>query len=188
MFTMLALNGPNLVDRVSRERGAIMRKNVGLILTIGIMVVMLASNREARAQTVIGGIPVYCYDFRGIPVTTLWDTALNDVGRAFIDPATGAPIMVLNPTILQSTPIEFQLFVYGHECAHHVLGHTVNPQMINEAQADCLSVTTGRDQGWFPPEAFQYLVQALGSSPGSVWGHLPGPQRIDNMWNCYNNM
>jgi hypothetical protein len=47
-------------------------------------------------------------------------------------------------------------------------------------------VTTGKRQGWFPPQAFQGLIQELGNSPGDWSGHLPGPARIQNMWNCYN--
>jgi hypothetical protein len=91
----------------------------------------------------------------------------------------------MNPLVLNQQPPVLQLFWYAHECAHHVLGHIVNPNLTNEASADCWAVKTGRQQGWFPPGAFQLLAQVLQNSPGSIWGHLPGPARIQNMMACY---
>ena len=96
------------------------------------------------------------------------------------------PVIYMNPGVLQQQPVEMQLFWYAHECAHHALGHLAYPNLMNEAAADCWAVRVGRSQGWFPPYAFQYLVQVLGNSPGSLWGHLPGPARIQNMAQCYN--
>jgi hypothetical protein len=92
----------------------------------------------------------------------------------------------MNPNVLGVQAPVMQLFWYAHECAHHVLGHMLMMAPTNESNADCWAVRTGRDQGWFPPQAFQLLVATLSNSPGSVWGHLPGPARINNMWACYN--
>ena len=145
---------------------------------------LVVYQHSASAQTMIGGMPVSCNDFRGFPVYVVANPMLNDVGMATLGP-NGQPIMVLNPGVLQSQPPVLQLFWYAHECAHHVLGHIVNRSQLNEAQADCWAVRTGRQQGWFPPQAFQLLIQVLGNSPGSPWGHLPGPAQIQNMLSCY---
>lgn len=145
-------------------------------------IAVLAAVPAAEAQ--IGGVPVSCADFRGIPVALVPAPGLADVGAARI--VNGQPVIFLNPQILGAQAREMQLFWYAHECAHHVRGHLVNLVMTNEADADCWAVKTGRNQGWFPPQAFQLLVQTLGNSPGSMWGHLPGPARIRNMWSCYN--
>jgi hypothetical protein len=135
------------------------------------------------AEAQIAGVPVSCFDFRGLPVALVPAPGLQDVGMARI--VNNQPVIFLNPQVLGAQPREMQLFWYAHECAHHVRGHLANLAITNEADADCWAVKTGRNQGWFPPQAFQFLVQTLGSSPGSVWGHLPGPARIGNMWSCY---
>lgn len=145
---------------------------------------LMSTARDASAQHMIAGQPVFCNDFRGIPVQLIFDPTLNDVGMATLD-AHGRPIMVLNPTVMQHLPQAVQLFWYGHECAHHVLGHVVRRDLSNEVEADCWSVRTGRMQGWFPPQAFQGLIQTLGASHGTPWGHLPGPTRIAAMMQCY---
>lgn len=136
------------------------------------------------AQYNIAGVSVSCSDFRDVPVVLLSNPLLPDVGRAVIDPS-GRPVIMLNPQILVYQSTEMQLFWFAHECAHHVLGHIIQFSAANESMADCWAVITGKRQGWFPPQAFQHLVEVLGSSPGSIWGHLPGPARIQNMMNCY---
>jgi hypothetical protein len=155
-----------------------------LLVGAFLSVLLASGSGTARAQHMIGGMPVYCNDFRGIPVTLIANPALNDVGMATLGPA-GQPVMILNPTVVGAMPPAMQLFWYGHECAHHALGHIARRGITNEAEADCWAVRTGRQQGWFPPQAFQYLIAYLGNSPGSAWGHLPGPARVQNMMACY---
>ncbi len=140
----------------------------------------------ASAQHVIAGVQVYCNDFRGIPVLLIANPNMSDVGMATLAP-NGQPVMMLNPMILNRLPRELQLFWYGHECAHHVLGHIARRAISNEAEADCWAVVKGREEGWFPPRAFEGLIAMLGNSQGSPWGHLPGRQRIQNMLYCYEN-
>jgi hypothetical protein len=143
---------------------------------------VLGSGAVAQAQ--IAGVPVSCYDFQSRPVALVPAPNLPDVGAARI--VNNQPVIFMNPAVLGPQAPVMQLFWYAHECAHHVLGHLAMIARTNEANADCWAVKTGRSQGWFPPQAFQLLVLTLGNSPGSVWGHLPGPARIQNMWNCYN--
>jgi hypothetical protein len=88
---------------------------------------------------VIGGMPVSCIDASGVPVVVVSNHLLGDVGVATHE--LGAPVIHMNPHVLLQMPGALQLFWYGHECAHHVLG-------ASEAAADCWSVRTGRDQGW----------------------------------------
>ncbi len=125
-----------------------------------------------------------CNDFQGHPVVLAAAPSLPDVGAARI--VNNQPVIFMNPSVLGAYPPVMQLFWYAHECAHHALGHLVTMASTNEADADCWAVRTGRSQGWFPPQAFQLLVATLGNSPGSTWGHLPGPARVGHMWACYN--
>ena len=55
-----------------------------------------------------------------------------------------------------------------------------------EVAADCWAIRTGRNQGWFPPQAFQALMQMFQNNPGDM-AHPNGPVRVQNMWYCYNN-
>ena len=160
------------------------------MLTVKSLCVMLAIlisgvlvSKKASADQIAGTF-VSCVDFRGRQVILVADPTLNDIGRATVD-GFGNPIMILNPVMMNQLPGVLQLFWYGHECAHHVLGHIAYPSRTRESDADCWSVRTGRNQGWFPPQAFQALTVMLGNNPGSPWGHLPGPLRIQNMVNCY---
>ncbi|HEV7258903.1 MAG TPA: hypothetical protein VGN82_14075 [Bosea sp. (in: a-proteobacteria)] len=149
-----------------------------------ILMFALAFASDSKAQHMIGGVPVSCVNFQGFPVMLVPNAQLNDIGRAVMAP-NGQPVMLLNPIGMNNLPPSLQLFIYAHECAHHALGHLANPSLASESQADCWAIQTGRNQGWFPPHAFQALIAYLGNSPGSPWGHFPGPQRIQNIMMCY---
>ena len=127
---------------------------------------------EARAQIYppgtfsVDGYPVVCYN-----VTFVVDPSLPDVGMA------RPGYIILNPNYFTGLPTSLKLFWVGHECGHHVVGY-------DETAADCWSVRTGRDQGWFPPAAFQDLIVMLRNNPGDIV-HPPGPARIAAMIECY---
>jgi hypothetical protein len=128
---------------------------------------------------VIGGAPVYCTAYTGQPVALVLNWQLNDVGRAI----PGLPPRIeLNPNVLASLTPLMQLFWYGHECAHHVLGPA-----NSEINADCWSIKTMRNQGLLTPSLVPQLQMQITSAPGSVWGHLPGPQRAQLMAACFFN-
>ena len=114
----------------------------------------------------IDGIPVSC---GALP--TVLDPNLNDGGRN-----TGT-VMILNPIVLANWPTSLKLWMYAHECGHSVVG-------ANETAADCWAIRTGRNQGWFPPQAFQALMAIFANNPGD-YTHLPGPQRVQAMVACY---
>jgi len=151
--------------------------------SVPLMCCLWTLTHVASADAQVAGVPVSCVDFAGRSVALVADPTLPDVGAARI--VYGQPVILMNPVVLNRQTRELQLFWYAHECAHHALGHMVNPGPTNEAMADCWAVRTGRQQRWFPPASFQALAQVLQNSPGSIWGHLPGPARLRNMWSCY---
>jgi len=114
----------------------------------------------------VDGIPVGCGG-----VTFVLDPNLNDVGQA----APG--IIRLNPNVLGALPTTLKLFWVSHECGHHVVG-------FSENAADCWAIRLGRDQGWFPPKAFDEMIAMFRNNPGD-FSHAPGPVRVQNMINCY---
>lgn len=134
---------------------------------------LFVTQETSQAQAVyapgtfsIDGIPVNCGS-----VTTILDPSLNDVGMA------RPGVIVLNPNILSNMSTSMRLFWYAHECGHHIVG-------ANEAAADCWAIRTGRDQGWFPPYAFDEMIEQFRYNPGS-FTHAPGPIRVEQMMQCY---
>lgn len=114
----------------------------------------------------IDGIPVVCGSLPTIVTTNIPDGAMNN-GQAIL----------MNPMVLGRLPTVLKLYVYAHECGHAVVGS-------NEVGADCWAIRTGRDQGWFPPDAFGLLIEFFRNNPGSL-RHPPGPVRVQNMMQCY---
>lgn len=128
---------------------------------------------EAAADTFIpagqgniDGIPVTCGPY-GVLLS------VNAPGVAFFN----GQMILINPLIFNTQPTFLKLFIYAHECGHSVVGS-------NEDWADCWATKVGRNQGWFPPQAFQLLIQQLQRAPGD-WTHKPGPARLQNIAACY---
>lgn len=122
--------------------------------------------QDLGPQPWMAGMPVQCM---GIPTVV---TPLPDIATA----RPGA--ILLNPQFF-NLPAQLQLFIYAHECAHHIVG-------ANESASDCWAAQTGRQQGWFRREDLVHIRQMFGGSPGD-WTHAPGPQRVAQIVNCYDN-
>ncbi|MBQ0960570.1 hypothetical protein KAK06_16570 [Ideonella sp. 4Y11] len=117
-------------------------------------------------QFSMDGVPVSCGGMPTVVTAGIPDMAMND-GQAIL----------LNPMSMGGLPTVLKLFVYAHECGHSMVGP-------NEVAADCWAIRTGRNQGWFPPQAFQLLMTFFQGNPGS-FRHPPGPDRVRNMMICY---
>lgn len=134
---------------------------------------------DAAYTPIIGGIQVNCTSNMGQQVVFVPNWNLPDVGRA----TPGIPPRIeLNPNVLAQLTPKMQLFWYGHECAHHVLGPA-----NNEINADCWAIKTLRNTGLLAPFEVPHLQAQIANTPGSLWGHLPGPQRAVLFAQCYNS-
>ena len=143
-----------------------------------------ASMEKPRAHAIVAGVSVVCRDFRGIPVETVRVADLGDVGRAWL--VNRVPLIVLDEKMLDRLPDKLQLFFYGHECAHHVLGHTVLYRPDRESEADCWAIKDGRDRGIFSRSEVEGFAPFLAASRGStITGHLPGPARSKHLLKCF---
>ena len=144
-------------------------------LLVALVAVQAFASTSARAQVFppgtfhIDGFPIVCG-----PVTFIYNPALNDVGMN-----NGQGQIFLNPNILAQLPTVLKLFWVGHECGHTFVG-------ANEVAADCWAVRVGKQQGWFPPQAFQALMVMFQNNPGDM-AHPSGPNRVAMMWQCYNS-
>jgi hypothetical protein len=134
----------------------------------------------AEAQTFppgmfqVAGIPAAC----GQTVWTVVRPNVGDVAKA--TPATSyQPATIWIDTSFYQLPVPVQFFVYGHECAHHVIG-------MDENQADCWAAQVGRRQGWFTHQSMQFLTQQFAWNPGD-WTHAPGWVRLQNIFACFSS-
>jgi hypothetical protein len=130
---------------------------------------------EQRAMT--------CRDFRRRPVRTVEVTDLGDAGRAeFVE---GMPIIMLDTNLMAALPANLQVFFKLHECGHHVLGHLFAPTDKSETEADCWAIKEGRKVGAFDIGDIASWKPHFAASRGTVFGHLPGPARIDFLVDCF---
>lgn len=143
---------------------------------------------QGSYNPVIGGVPVVCRNNLGQPVLFVADPTVMTIGQA-VPAAPGRPPIIRYSSMLFNYPRGIQLFWYGHECGHHVLGHPssmfLNPNA--EAQADCWSMSQLRRQNLITLQEAQFVASSVLNMPGSAWGHLPGPARAQVMLNCYMN-
>jgi hypothetical protein len=146
-----------------------------LTIVLGVFFAINMCNGGARAQQAfppgtfsIDGVPIVC----GANVFIL-DPRLGDVGMN-----TGQGQIILNPNRMSGLPTFLKLYWAAHECGHSFVG-------ADEVAADCWAIKTGRNQGWFPQQDFAALMQMFANNPGDI-RHPTGPQRVANMWSCYN--
>ncbi|MFA5949911.1 MAG: hypothetical protein WC807_06470 [Hyphomicrobium sp.] len=167
-----------------RMRQATRRSLIVMVLA-SCLLASKASAEGLETEPIIGGVPMRCWDFRGVIVRTTRMTDLGDVGRAWF--IQRMPIIALDPDRLATLPPKLQIFFYGHECAHHVLGHYFNRTMASETEADCWSIKFGRERGFFTRPDIVSFAPFLATSRGSPFGHLPGPERANFLVSCFDN-
>jgi hypothetical protein len=145
-----------------------MGKLAAVVLILAVQVAQVAHGQQVipPGQLTIDGVRVGCGQY-----PTVLSPQLPDVG--FFD----GQAIYLNPMVLNQLPRPLKLYWYAHECAHGM-------GIFDEAEADCWAVRLGRSQGWFPPAAFNGLMQIFAGNPGSI-RHPPGPMRVQIMMNCY---
>lgn len=123
-----------------------------------------------------------CRDFRNRTVRTVEVQALGDAGRAeFI---AGGPVIMLDPVLMGGLPANLQIFFKLHECAHHVLGHLFAPTTESEKEADCWAIKQERKKADLTRDDIIAWKPHFAASKGSIYGHLPGPQRIEFLLAC----
>ena len=150
-------------------------RSVRYLLGVCLLAVSVLMPRSANAQVIqplgaapfIGGVQVNC---NGI---SAYVANIPDVAQA-----NGLGIF-LHPNLFQ-LPAVVQIFIYAHECAHLVAVGG------NEPAADCWAAKVGRYQGWLAPQGIALVASYFINSPGN-WTHAPGPERVQNMLQCYNS-
>jgi hypothetical protein len=136
----------------------------------------------------MGPISVNCVDRTGTPVMNHSGVTGQAAMSTFIG---GQPAIILDFQSLWKTPLEFGIFTYAHECAHHYLGHVINASYNlnkqHELDADCAAAKVTRSYGLLSPSAFAIAMNVLNTYPGDN-AHPPGRDRVQNAYACYNTM
>ncbi len=118
-------------------------------------------------------------------VPSIADASLNNIAVARLDPSN-SPVIFYNPNITAHTSLPTNIFFYYHECAHHILGHTVGLAypLIMEQQADCLAIQTLVQTGRFGSQEIKQVQQDISMFANEDWTHINGPQRAINLAAC----
>jgi hypothetical protein len=150
------------------------------LLIIFITLVSTLCAGVSSAQVTYDG----CVDFRGQPVASILDYSVNDVAVAGID-NIGQAVIRYNPRVLAQMSGPTRQFFYTHECAHHVLGHTIRrPSLSSEREADCWAINTMRDDMGLSVSALRAIQNDIARMSRGDWTHLPGPYRAIDIENC----
>lgn len=142
--------------------------------------------RPAMVRAQFGGFQ--CLDFRGIPVSQV-PSLTRRSGEARYD-GIGRPIILYNEARVTRLARPLRLFLFAHECAHHVLGHVAryptSPIPIRRAMenaADCWAAQTLQRWGVMDDTDIAMLQRAAASWPED-WEHAPGRERARLIGRC----
>jgi len=161
-----------------------------LLLGSALALPLLFEATSARAQVAVYPYAYdQCTDFRGRTVLSFENRKLNDVAAASFQPDR-TPIIYYNPSVLQNLAPQTRLFVYGHECGHHALGHFQRGRFLAafpyslEQEADCFGIVAIYKLGLVGESDLAVIQKDLNNAGPGDWMHLPGPQRAINLRKC----
>jgi hypothetical protein len=140
---------------------------------------------------IIGGVPVHCTDPSRAIVYTRFVSNLGDWARSLIDPMTGERLIEIDLSLATQQPPLLQLFVYAHECGHHISGDIIAGQMFHEIDlnrekiADQIGIRILRDQFHISQAKVDSLAAVFQNNPPIFPFYLPGPLRAQWIRDCY---
>jgi len=170
-----------------------MRGRLYRALGIAVALFIIAGGgHDVRAQApsvTLAGLPVHCTDAVGAPVLITWNQMLNDIAVSSILP-TGVRLISLRPNLVQQ-PALLQLFVFAHECGHHISGDIVagvyfhHDNLNREKNADRIGIRLVRDQLKITLTQAQQIASMFINNPPLPPYYLPGPARAQFIVDCY---
>ena len=153
------------------------KRGAGVVLAASCSLLMLmAASPVGHAQTSKGKtFKVGQRTLRCGKIPTVFDPNLPMEGAAILGEA-----LVLNPALMNRQPETVRLFVFHHECGHHVVGGGT------EMGADCHAAEEGVRDGWLDRAGVDTVCRSLGNEPASST-HPSGQRRCKNIVKCFNN-
>lgn len=90
--------------------------------------------------------------------------------------------IIINPAKMRFFSRGHQKFIYWHECAHVVLGHS-GATLAQEKEADCFAIRVLKNRERLTPVESEQIMREISRLPGD-WVHLPGPSRAAYLHRC----
>jgi hypothetical protein len=137
----------------------------------------------------IGGRKVQC-SASGIPVYTDISLAIGYAAQAIIGP-DGKRRIGINPGVVKPLPKSMQLFIYAHECAHHMNRditagmHFQHNSASVEENADRVAIRLLRDSYMLNAVQVGEIADYISTKPPISPYYLPRIQRSKWIAACY---
>lgn len=139
---------------------------------------MVAAPAALHAQHDLTG----CLDRQQRPVELRVKNDMGWGGLATI--VDGKPVIYWNKHLMDRANRPMQIFVYFHECAHHVLGHVWTGESPRaEREADCWAIQLMVESGMIRGGHVAMIERELRHSRGDA-NHLGGEELIQSLAAC----
>ncbi len=130
-----------------------------------------------------------CFDPQGRPVVVFASQKVKPSQVAIAGRARdGRPIIAYNKAAMNQFHLITRVYIYYHECAHHVLGHSSgNRPLSRESDADCWAIRYMARRGLLDRRGLRWIQADLARSGGGDRMHPPGSQRAAYAERCFNH-
>jgi hypothetical protein len=117
------------------------------------------------------------------PILVLTDNSIAYAGVATF--RNGRPVILWNARTNRYLSATQRLFIYLHECAHHVMGHPYRGDvgLAEERAADCWAIQLMVDGGMIRPRQLRELEQTRQAVRGDDT-HLGGEAHVRSLQEC----
>lgn len=128
-----------------------------------------------------------CFDPQGRPVVVFASHKVKPSQVAIAGRARdGRPIIAYNKAAMRRFHLITRVYIYYHECAHHVLGHSSgNRPVTRESDADCWSIRYMARRGLLTWKGLRWIQADLSRFGGGDRVHPPGSQRAAYAERCF---
>ena len=138
----------------------------------------------------IDGTPVHCIDATGATVYTEILPVLGDTAQSTIEPS-GLRVIRINQPVFTQQPHLVKLFIYAHECGHHMSGDVFMGVVLHEDDlnrekiADRIGIRILRDELHITSNDADQIASIFQNNPPMFPFYLPGPARAQWIRDCY---
>jgi hypothetical protein len=124
-----------------------------------------------------------CHDRHGAPIPGVVDNSLEYAGLATHQ--GGKPVILWNAHSNRHLSDTEQIYIYLHECAHHLLGHLEQPKNSPawELEADCWAIQLMVDGGMIKGRHLHQLERSRRTVRGDRT-HLGGEAHVRSLREC----
>ena len=128
-----------------------------------------------------------CFDPQGRPVVVFASHKVKPTQVAIAGRARdGRPIIAYNKEAMSRFHLITRVYIYYHECAHHVLGHSSGNRPISrESDADCWAIRYMARRGLLNWRGLRWIQSDLARTGGGNRVHPPGSQRAAYAERCF---